>query len=183
VSLAKVVLSGTIASDPEKRFTSNQNVAVTNFNLAVQPPIRPGSDRPEEPFLIRVTCWRNLAEVAAEQLQKGEAIVVEGKLQINAYQTPEGVAKKSFEVDAASIDKVSGVPTPLVVSAQQGAASSAPRQNNMGGGGNNAYASSQPMAAGGGYAAGGGAAVATATAPQATEFSAEDLLTEDDIPF
>lgn len=182
MSLAKVVLSGTIASDPEKRFTPNQNVAVTNFNLAVQPPSRPGMDRVEEPFLVRVTCWRNLAEVAAEQLQKGEAIVVEGKLQINAYQTPEGVTKKSFEVDAANIDKLAGISTPLVVSAQGGA--SAPRQNNMGGGGgNNAYAS-QPMASGGGgYAAGGSAAVATATAPQATEFSAEDLLTEDDIPF
>lgn len=177
MSLAKVTISGTIASEPEKRFTSNQNVAVTNFNLAV--PMVGRNAGSDETFLVKVICWRQMAEVAAEQLHRGDNVLLEGRLLTSSYQTPEGVAKKGFEIEAANIDKLPGVPQPLLVGAAAGGATaSGGGSSSRGGGGGSNYASapmggaSAPVTAGGHSAQSGG-----------SDFSSEDLLTEDDIPF
>jgi single-strand DNA-binding protein len=115
MSLAKAMLVGIIVSDVEKRFTPNNNTAVTSFQLSVQAPGRMGPPDPSVTFTVQVSCWRQLAEVASEQLAKGDAVMVEGKLMLQSYQTPDGVAKKSYEVEAASVSKLSGLPIPLYI--------------------------------------------------------------------
>lgn len=165
MSFAKAVVSGTLVSEPEKRFTPN-NHAVTSFTLAV-PAGSTGKSGPNEPSMVKITCWRGLAEAVVEQLAKGDAVVVEGKLMMNSFQTQEGVQKKLFEIEANSISKLPGEPQPVMAAfggegQYQGNAPSAGR------GGDNA--APQPVAA------------ARASAP-AGHFSSEDLLTEDDIPF
>lgn len=171
MSFAKATISGVITSEPEKRFTPN-NHAVTSFNISVEN--SGGGNKPggNEPFPVKVTCWRNLAEAAATQLLKGDHILVEGKLILNSFQTQEGVQKKLFEVEASTIDKLPGRPEAVLVTTTGGEGSSA---------------------AGGGFEA---SSRTTAPAYQASpsssqgqnlsssgHFSSEDLLTEDDIPF
>jgi single-strand DNA-binding protein len=175
VSFAKVVLSGTVTSEPEKRFTPN-NHAVTSFYLSVETLGMGNRQGNNEPFTVKITCWRNLAEAVTTQLQKGDSILVEGKLLINSFQTQEGVQKKLFEIEANTIDKLPGRPEPIFVPA--GAAS---EEGGASGGGYNASArTATPAYAGSSYA----------TPPRPTSgtepsghFSSEDLLTEDDIPF
>jgi single-strand DNA-binding protein len=179
VSFAKVVISGMVTSEPEKRFTPN-NHAVTSFNLSVENPVlsnKPGAV--SEPFTIKVTCWRNLAEAVPLQLHQGDAVLAEGRLLINTVQGPDGVQKKVFEVDANSIDKLPGKPEPIIA---------------IGGTEGQQQSSAAPL--GGGYAASTRAAApayeasftparqtAAPTSGSSAHFSSEDLLTEDDIPF
>ena len=166
MSFAKASLSGTVTSDPEKRFTPN-NHAVSSFNMDVE--MVSGGNRPggNEPFTVKITCWRNLAEAVTTQLSKGDSVLVEGKLIINSFQTPEGIQKKLFELEANTIDKLPGKPEP-VMSAGEGGQTAAPRAATPSY--DTGYASAPQQAAPAGAASSG-------------HFSSEDLLTEDDIPF
>lgn len=175
MSFAKVTISGTVASEPEKRFTPN-NHAVTSFYLSVESTGNANRQGGNEPYSVKITCWRNLAEAAVNQLHKGDSILVEGKLLMNSFQTQEGVQKKLFEIEANTIDKLPGRPEPLAVAA----GASGEGQSAVGGyeaGARNAAPSYESS-----YSAPSGAA--SGAAPSGSgHFSSEDLLTEDDIPF
>lgn len=166
MSFAKAVLSGTVMSDPEKRFTPN-NHGVTSFNLQVENSGKPGSN---EPFTVRVTCWRNLADAVVEQLKKGDSILVEGKLQMNSFQGQDGTQKKLFEVEANTVDKLPGQPEAIVPAGGEGQSS---------GGGFNGSSQAARNNGGDGF----DRSNVQVEAPSAGHFSSEDLLTEDDIPF
>lgn len=167
MSFAKATLSGTLTSEPEKRFTPN-NHAVTSFNISVDNPAMGNKGVASEPFLVKVTCWRNLAE-AVTVLQKGDSILVDGKLIMNSFQTQEGVQKKLFELEASTIDRLPGKPEPIMAAAGEGQAS----------GGYEASARNAQPAYDGGQAA----PQAPLNGASSGHFSSEDLLTEDDIPF
>ncbi len=187
MSLAKVILSGVVESDPEQRFTP-QNAAVSTFTLWVPAPAKQGQQASDAPdgFVLKVTCWRQLAEVVTETIRKGDAVIVEGKLMTNSFQSPEGVAKKGFEIELHSVDKLSAPPQSISAPpASQGTSQSgAGRGNsNSGGGGNQSappmeYGSTQQSSS---YSQ---APVGVATATANSGFSGDDLMnTEDDIPF
>lgn len=173
MSFAKVVISGQVVSDPEKRFTPN-NHAVTTFNLSVEN--MGGTNRPggNEPFTVKATCWRNLAEASSTQIQKGDFVLVEGKLIINSFQGQDGVQKKLFEVEANTIDKLSGRPEAIMPAASGEGASQSASPGGYAASSRSAapaYETSQSPGQGPGASSSGG------------HFSSEDLLTEDDIPF
>lgn len=172
MSFSKALISGTILSDPEKRFTAN-NHAVTSFNISTTNP----NFRSEQPIIVKITCWRNMADAAAEQLQKGEEILVEGRLMINSFQTQEGVQKRNFEVEAAGISKLPGRPQSLRVnqSGNDSSAGSGGNSYNSGNNGGGAYASAPAATTG---VSQGGAGVGDNSFP-----SSDEMLTEDDIPF
>jgi single-strand DNA-binding protein len=168
LSLAKIIISGTLASDPEKRFTSNDH-PVTNFTLAVKNVTGSGKQQQsgDEVFHVKVACWRGLADAVEAQLKKGDEVVVEGKLMMDSYQGQEGVQKKGFEVEASAIDKLPGVPEPILAAAGAGSSSS---------GGSQDYTPARSSN-------GGGMGPKSQEAPPSGHFSSEELLTEDDIPF
>ncbi len=160
MSFAKAVMSGTVASEPEKRFTPN-NHAVTNFSMAVENPGNRQGDM--EPAMVKVTCWRGLADSAAEQLHKGDEVLVEGKLIMSTLQTPEGAQKKLFEIEATSMNKLAGKPQPVLVAAGSGSSTAGTGYTAT-----SSVAANQPSGMG---------------HPQEGSFTSEDLLTDDDIPF
>ncbi|MBX2860110.1 MAG: single-stranded DNA-binding protein [Vampirovibrio sp.] len=203
MSLAKIMIDGTLAADPEKRFTPNENLPVTSFLLTV--PVRQAGNAPAESATVKVTCWRQLADAVAEQLRQGSHVLVEGKLMINGEQTPEGAQTKRFEIEAAAIEILTGAPQPLITGLQGGrsdgntytpaAQPAAPNSST--------YASSPPVQS---TPQPGTPPVQTPAAapvgvtsvpaqgpaqeqPQPSQsgsfgnFQAEELLTEDDIPF
>lgn len=160
MSFAKAVITGTLVADPEKRFTPN-NHAVTNLTLSVENGGGFSKTGNNDPFLVKVTCWRGVAEAVAEQLRKGDHVLVEGKLMMNSYQTQDGIQKKSFELEAASVEKLSGKPENLI--------SVGPPSPSAG------YKDPMPTPAAMPAPAG--------VAQQSSHFSSEEMLTEDDIPF
>jgi single stranded DNA-binding protein len=180
MSYARVTLAGTLLQVPEKRFTPN-NAAVSILQLAVPVPAK--GQQAASQMVVKVVCWRGMAD-AVSVLQAGHVIHVEGRLQLNTVTTPEGVQKKMFEVDAQTIHVLPGLPTQLEV-APMGAVAQQPQQPP-------AYQqpqmAPQPMQQQPAYQTSPmpqPAVGVTAASPTVnlTDLSADDFLTEDDIPF
>ena len=53
---------------------------------------------------IKITCFRRLAEVAEKFLHKGARIGLLGTLDVNKWETDEGVTRSSFQLIANSIE-------------------------------------------------------------------------------
>jgi single-stranded DNA-binding protein len=194
MSLIRVVVSGTLESDPERRFTNN-NIAVTNFMLAMPAIGLVNSRNPvhlQEPVRLKVVCWRTLADQAAEQLRKGAAVCIEGRLIGTSGTAPDGSARKGFELEAQSLHLLGGAIL-ASLSGQPSAAAATGGNAATGEGsssGSGAYAQAPGATANVGMpqamAVAAAAAPAARRAPVATEpegGSLQELLTEDDIPF
>jgi len=166
MSLAKVVVTGTVDSEPEKRYTPN-NHAVTNFNLAVKNPAFGSRQNEDGPFIVKVTCWRALADAVVEQVHKGDEILVDGRLLMNSDQASGAAAKKGFEIEANTLDKLSGVPQTIIAEfGGKDNSSGAPRAAAK------PTAKQQPVGV-----------AAPAMSEGDAGFSADELLSDDDIPF
>ena len=96
MSLAKSVVTGTVYRTPEKRFTQN-NVAVSAFVLNI-------GEREE--ILIRVVVKRNSLDEIVSSLNKGDRVLVEGRLQTATVKTDDGSERRIYEIDANSIEKM-----------------------------------------------------------------------------
>src|SRR6185503_19262561 len=104
MSIAKIVISGRVVRAPEKRFTPNANVAVTEFAIAVES--APRNDGQTETNFVKVITWRDLAERCAQEIKKGDLVAVDGRLQINNYQASDGQRKRDVEVDAIAVENL-----------------------------------------------------------------------------
>ena len=104
MSISKVVISGRVIKSPEKRFTPNTNVAVTEFAISVES--QPRQDGTKESTAVKVITWRELAEKVASEISKGDLVTVDGRLQINQYSNSEGQKRRSAEIDAVSVENL-----------------------------------------------------------------------------
>lgn len=98
MSLAKSVVTGTVYRQPEKRFSQN-NVAVSAFVLNI--------DERDE-MLLRIISKRNFLDEVVSSLSKGDKVLVEGRLQTATVKMDDGSDKRIYEIDANSIEKISG---------------------------------------------------------------------------
>ena len=96
MSLAKAVVTGSVYRAPEKRFTQN-NVAVSAFVLNV-------GEREE--MLLRVLSKRTSLDEVVSSLNKGERVLVEGRLQTATVKMDDGSEKRIYEIDANTIEKL-----------------------------------------------------------------------------
>jgi len=99
--LNRVVLIGRLTDDPTLRYTQ-QGHAVTTFRIAVDRPFTNQQGERETDFFGIVT-WRKLAEVCANNLNKGRLVAVEGRLQTRSYQGQDGGTRWVTEVVADNV--------------------------------------------------------------------------------
>jgi single-strand DNA-binding protein len=104
MSISKIVVSGRVVRAPEKRFTPNTNVAVTEFAIAVDSP--PRQDGTVESQPVKVIAWRDLAERCAQEVKKGDIVAVDGRLQINSFTNSEGQRRRDAEIEANSVENL-----------------------------------------------------------------------------
>ncbi len=97
----KAILIGRLTADPNLRYTQN-GTPVTTFTLAVNRPYTSQGGEKEVDFIDIVT-WRKLAEVVANNLEKGRLVAVEGRLQIRSYDDQNGVRRKAAEIVADQV--------------------------------------------------------------------------------
>ncbi|MCY3921825.1 MAG: single-stranded DNA-binding protein [Chloroflexi bacterium] len=99
-SLNKVMIIGNLGADPEMRFTANGD-AVANFRVAASRryTTRDGEQR-EQTEWFRVVCWRRLAEIAGQYLQKGRQVYIEGRLETRQWEDRDGNTRYTTEVVA-----------------------------------------------------------------------------------
>jgi len=94
-SISKIVVTGKVVRNPEKRFTDN-NFPITSFTINI------GAENEEK--LVRVLAFGKLGETTANSVKKDQSVVVEGKLQTATVKTESGVEKKIVEINAQGLE-------------------------------------------------------------------------------
>jgi single-strand DNA-binding protein len=96
----KTVVVGYLGRDPEMRYTPS-GVPVTSFNVATTRRwTNANGEQQEKTTWFRVTCWRKVAEQAAQYLTKGRLVLVEGEIDTSAWTDREGNPRASLELNA-----------------------------------------------------------------------------------
>ena len=96
MAFSKAVVTGTVFRAPEKRFTQN-NIAVSAFVLNIGE---------KEEILVRILSRRQAQDELVSSLNKGDRVLVEGRLQIATVKTDDGVERRIYEIDANVIERM-----------------------------------------------------------------------------
>ena len=108
----KVIICGRLAQDPILCFTKTGK-CITNFSVAVGRWV----NAEEQTDFIPVVTWDKLAETCGNNLDKGQRVLVEGRLQIKKYEIEGGEKRKSAEVVAERVEFLDKAKTCTVVEA------------------------------------------------------------------
>ena len=92
----EITLTGRLTHDPELRYT-NSKTAVTSFSLAVSR----GKERPTD--FIDCFAWEGRAEMINRYFQKGDGILVKGRLETRTYEK-DGQKHKVAEVNVSYVE-------------------------------------------------------------------------------
>lgn len=97
----KVIIVGNLGAKPELRYMPNGN-AVCNVTVATSETWRDKNtgEQREQTEWHRVTLYRRLAEIAAEYLNKGSKVYLEGRLQTRKWQDQAGTDRYTTEIIA-----------------------------------------------------------------------------------
>ena len=129
-----ITLVGNITDDPELRFTPS-GAAVANFTVAVNRRFKNG-DKWEDKLdgFFRCSCWRDMAENAAESLRKGTRVVVVGRLSQRSWEDQEGNKRSAVEVQVDEVAPSLKWATASIQKSQRSSGSSAPADTGGSGG-------------------------------------------------
>jgi single-strand DNA-binding protein len=175
--MLRVSLLGNLGGDPEARY-SQRGALVISFRVAVNF-VRNGPDgeRQENTEWFRVRVMGRQAEFA-QRLQKGNRVLVIGRLDISHYQSREGDTRVGFDVWADEVQNVSAARAAVdaePLEADGAAESGLAGVSSLAGSGERRAAASQN-----GSASGSGGGRGRAASPAVPQDPAEDL---EDLPF
>lgn len=100
-----ITVVGNLTADPELRFTPS-GAAVANFTVASTPRTfdkQSNEWKDGEALFLNCSVWRQAAENAAESLQRGMRVIVQGRLKARSYETREGEKRTVFEIDVDEV--------------------------------------------------------------------------------
>lgn len=95
-TLNKVQIIGRVGQDVETKPAGSSCVAT--LSVATDESYTKDGNKVEKTEWHRVVLWGKLAELAAQYLQKGSMVYVEGKLQTREWQDKDGAKKYSTEI-------------------------------------------------------------------------------------
>ena len=91
--LNKTIVQGRLTRDPELR-TTPSGVSVTSFTVAWSEKYK----ETETKLFLDCTAWRQTGEFIQKYFQKGQEIVVEGKLSTRKYTDKDGLERSVTEL-------------------------------------------------------------------------------------
>ena len=94
----RVVMVGRLANDPELRYTPN-GTAVASFRMAVDRG-RVSAEGKREADFFTVVAWQQSAEFAANYLNKGRLVGIDGRLQSRSWVAQDGTKRYAVEIVA-----------------------------------------------------------------------------------
>ena len=117
-----ITVVGNLTNDPELRFTPS-GAAVANFTVASTPRTFDKNSnewKDGEALFLRCSVWRQAAENVAESLQKGTAVIVQGRLKQRSYETKEGEKRTVYELEVDEVGPSLKFATAKVTKASRG---------------------------------------------------------------
>lgn len=102
-SVNKVMLIGNLTRDPELRYTPG-GAQVGEFGMAMNRTFKTGDGQTkEEVTFVDITVWGRQAETCNEYLSKGRPVHVEGRLQLDEWETQDGQKRTKLKVVAERV--------------------------------------------------------------------------------
>ncbi|MCA1224041.1 single-stranded DNA-binding protein, partial [Streptomyces sp. 8L] len=103
----EITLIGNLVDEVELRWTP-AGAAVAKFRVASTPrkfnrDTNAWEDDKDGALFLTCSVWRQQAEHAAETLQRGMRVIVQGRLKSRSYEDREGVKRTVFEVDVEEV--------------------------------------------------------------------------------
>jgi single-strand DNA-binding protein len=99
-SYNRVLLMGNLTRNPEIRYTPS-GTAVADLGLAVNENFKnKAGETVEQTCFVDVVVWGRQAETASEYLHKGSPIFVEGRLQLDQWESQQGEKRSKLRVRA-----------------------------------------------------------------------------------
>ena len=98
-SYNRVVLMGHLTSDPSSRQVGETTVCDIGVAVNERFKNREGEWQ-EQAVFVDVVAWGRQAETCAEYLRKGSPVLVEGRLQLDHWQTRDGGMRSKLRVRA-----------------------------------------------------------------------------------
>lgn len=107
MAVNKQILIGNLGQDPEVRYTQS-GTAVCNLRLAVSERVKKAGNWEDHTEWFTVVCFGKMADNAAEYLEKGRQIYVEGPSRFREYQKRDGTPGYSREIVAIQLKYLGG---------------------------------------------------------------------------
>lgn len=108
--LPNITIDGRLVADPELRFTQGGK-AVCSLRVAASDSKKTDTGwETQEQIFIGVSLWEAEGEAAAEHLQKGDQVVVTGRIFEREYDKNDGSKGKSLEVKYPTVAKKVSAP-------------------------------------------------------------------------
>ncbi|MEV4275852.1 single-stranded DNA-binding protein [Actinoplanes xinjiangensis] len=100
-----LTINGNLTGDPELGYLANGTARV-KFTVASTPRQfdRESSQwKDGDPLFLTCTAWRDLAENIARSVQKGTRVLVQGRLKLSRWETPEGEKRSAYGLEVDEI--------------------------------------------------------------------------------
>lgn len=109
-SLNKVFLIGNLTRKPELRYTPS-GTPVAEFGLAVNRHYTTSTgEKRRDTCFVEVTVWRSKAEICYQHLAKGSPVFIEGRLELDTWETRNGERRSKLRVVADTLQLLSKTP-------------------------------------------------------------------------
>jgi single-strand DNA-binding protein len=101
---AQITITGNLGKDVELKFVGKDDLAVATLSMAYTPRVMKDEEYQDgETMWFRVTVFGNKAEAVADQLKKGDTVIVTGALSQSTYTDREGKERVALEIKATEI--------------------------------------------------------------------------------
>lgn len=102
---APITLTGRLGADPELTFT-NSGMAVAKMRVVTDRRVKKGDDwESVDTSWHNVTAFGPCAEGCADELRKGDLVIVVGSIKQREYETKEGEKRSVWEVTANHVGR------------------------------------------------------------------------------
>lgn len=108
VKLNRVELIGNVGRDPDLKFTPSGN-AKLEFSIGVDDSYKQGEKWVDSTQWANIVAWGNMAERAAESLEKGSLVLVHGRYTQRSWDDKDG--KKQYRTEIVA-DLIQGLIRP-----------------------------------------------------------------------
>ena len=104
MGFSKIQIVGNLGRDPELRYTPSGR-PVTEFSVAVNQSTKnaQSGEWVEATDWFRVSIWGDRGERAAENLRKGNRVLVDGRFRTREYEAKDGQKRMSLEITADTV--------------------------------------------------------------------------------
>ncbi|MDF3819235.1 single-stranded DNA-binding protein [Leptospira sp. 96542] len=104
--LNKILLIGRMTRDPE--FKSVNGSSVVNFSVANNRIYMSNGEKKEETHYFDCVAWGRLADILKQYAGKGKQVALEGRLQQQTWETPEGKKASKIRIYVESAQLLGG---------------------------------------------------------------------------